>query len=311
MKKIVLIGIAFLFIAVIIIYLFIPPQIIIAETTTNEVSEINASRFLLQEKNWSKWWPGQKSTHESKSFIYNGLNYHFEQSTNSVVTILISGKADNFESNVTFLAQDNLKVRITWTVVLHSGNNLVKRIRQYQRVKQIKRDVSTILQHLKTFLENERNVYGINIRLSKVKDPIMLATSVINNRYPGMALIEALIQKLHKHIKDQNGLETNHPMLDINQVSKTQYQVMVAIPIKKEIKPGIGCFINKMVLGNILETYVKGGPNTIKYGLNELRMFSKDYRFTSPAMPFESMVTDRSMEKDTSKWITKIYYPIF
>jgi hypothetical protein len=311
MKRIVFVGIVLLLIGIIIIYLFIPQQIIITQTTTNEVSEINASRFLLQEKNWSKWWPGQKYTHESKSFIYKGDNYHFEQSTNSGVTLLIAEKDDNFESNITLLAEDNLKVRITWTVVLHSGNNVIKRIRQYQHAKEINRNISTILQHLKTFLENERNVYGINIRLSKVQDPVMLATTIITNRYPDMALVQALIQKLHKQIKDQNGLETNHPMLDINQVSKSQYQAIVAIPIKKEIKPGFGCFINKMVLGNILEADVKGGPNTIKYGLNELRMFSKDYRFTSPAMPFESMVTDRSMEKDTSKWVTKIYYPIF
>src|SRR5437588_10418955 len=253
MKRTIFISITLLFVAVISVYLFIPPQIIITQTTDNEVSELNASRFLLHDKNWTKWWPGEQSAHDSKLFIYNGESYHFKQSTNSGVTLSTAEEGDGFESNVTFLAEDNLKVRITWTTVLNSGDNLIKRIVQYQHVKKVSRDIATILQHLKTFLENERNVYGFNIRLSKVKDPIMLAASVITDKYPSMQVIDAMIQKLHKQIKDQNGQETNYPMLNINQVSKTQYQVMVAIPVNKEIKPGANTFINKMVLGNILE----------------------------------------------------------
>ena len=29
----------------------------------------------------------------------------------------------------------------------------------------------------------------------------------------------------------------------------------------------------------------------------------------SPAIPFESLITNRLEEPDTSKWVTKIYYP--
>ena len=35
-----------------------------------------------------------------------------------------------------------------------------------------------------------------------------------------------------------------------------------------------------------------------------------DYHLTSPAISFQSLVTDRQVEKDSLKWITKIYYPI-
>ena len=36
-----------------------------------------------------------------------------------------------------------------------------------------------------------------------------------------------------------------------------------------------------------------------------------DNALSSPAIPFESLVTNRMQEPDTSKWVTKIYYPGF
>ena len=311
MKRTIVVIAGLIFLTVAGIFLFTPSQINITQTTINEVSELNTSRFLLHEKNWAKWWPGQKSATDNKLFTYNGTTYRFEKSTNSGVTLVITNADVELETGINFLADDNLKVKVTWTAQMHSGNNIIKRIRQYGYAEKVSRDMAAILKHFKTFLENERNVYGFHIRLSKVKDPVMLATSDTLDKYPDIQIVDQMIKKLRNQIKLQNGNETNYPMLNINRVSKNQYQVMVAIPTDKELKPTARIFVNKMVLGNILEADVKGGRGTINDAFNELRNFSKDYHFTSPAMPFESMVTDRSIEKDTSKWITKIYYPIY
>jgi hypothetical protein len=62
--------------------------------------------------------------------------------------------------------------------------------------------------------------------------------------------------------------------------------------------------------GNILITEVKGGPASIKKAFNEMETYITDYRRTAPAIPFQSLITDRSKEPDTSKWVTKIYYPV-
>ena len=35
-----------------------------------------------------------------------------------------------------------------------------------------------------------------------------------------------------------------------------------------------------------------------------------DSKRASPAIPYELMVTDRSAETDTAKWVTRLYYPI-
>ena len=66
-----------------------------------------------------------------------------------------------------------------------------------------------------------------------------------------------------------------------------------------------------MVLGNILVGEVKGGLSTILNAEKQLANYVFDYGKASPAIPFQSLVTDRSLEADSSKWITRLNYPIF
>ena len=62
--------------------------------------------------------------------------------------------------------------------------------------------------------------------------------------------------------------------------------------------------------GNILITEVKGGPEEIKKAYRQVELYISDFQRVAPAIPFESLVTDRRAEKDSTKWITRIYYPV-
>ena len=86
---------------------------------------------------------------------------------------------------------------------------------------------------------------------------------------------------------------------------------MVAIPVSKSIPTNNNFLFKRMVPGKILVTEVKGGTYTTGEALKQLEIYRSDNHLRSPAIPFESLVTDRSREPDTSKWVTKIYYPVF
>ena len=86
---------------------------------------------------------------------------------------------------------------------------------------------------------------------------------------------------------------------------------MVAVPTKTEL-PSEGNFqLKKMIRGNILLAEVKGGLHTIINGEQELDNYVNDYKKIAPAIPFQSLVTNRQLVTDTSKWVTQLYYPIF
>ena len=62
--------------------------------------------------------------------------------------------------------------------------------------------------------------------------------------------------------------------------------------------------------GNVLVTEIKGGTYTIKKSFDQLENYLTDAKRTSPAIPYEMMITDRSKETDTAKWVTRLYYPV-
>jgi len=86
---------------------------------------------------------------------------------------------------------------------------------------------------------------------------------------------------------------------------------MVAIPTKSDLQSEGKFQLKKMVLGNILMAEVKGGVHIVMKGENELTNYMDDYKKLSPAIPFQSLITDRQLETDSSKWVTRLYYPIF
>ncbi len=89
------------------------------------------------------------------------------------------------------------------------------------------------------------------------------------------------------------------------------FKTMVAIPVNKIIAENNNILYKRMVPGKILVTEVTGGTYTTTQALKQLETYINDYQLKSPAIPFESLVTDRLKEADTLKWITRIYYPIF
>jgi hypothetical protein len=62
--------------------------------------------------------------------------------------------------------------------------------------------------------------------------------------------------------------------------------------------------------GNIFVCEVKGGPYSIDKATRQVQYYMSDHQRAAPAIPFQSLITDRRNETDTSKWITKIYYPV-
>ena len=89
------------------------------------------------------------------------------------------------------------------------------------------------------------------------------------------------------------------------------YKTQVAVPVNVVIPQNKLYLIKRMVPGKILVGQVTGGTYTAAEAIKQMGIFMSDNNFSSPAIPFESLVTNRMQEPDTSRWVTKIYYPVF
>ena len=306
MKKI-LIGLVLLLAAALIsVYLLIPGRLNIEATISSPVALPGVSRTLTDENNWKKLWPGKAP------FNYNKQTYSISVKISSVFDIDIYSGKDTVKSRMELVATENDMITIGWHAEQMTSSNPFTRFSQYRHAKETEKNMDEILQAMKKFLEKKKNIYGVEIKKTLVTDSVLISVRRSFQHYPNVQEIDAMIQDLRKYIVQNNAVEKNSPMLNVLKLDNTHYEAMSAIPVDKAL-PRTTEFAPKFLLkgGDILEAEIQGGPFTIEKTLQEIENYRSDYKYNSPAIPYQLLVTDRLKETDTTKWITKLYYPVF
>ncbi|HET6721863.1 MAG TPA: hypothetical protein VFH07_03900 [Chitinophagaceae bacterium] len=306
MKKILIglvLSMTFLLAAV---YLFIPRKIKIEATVSLNAAVPGVLRTLANDSNWKRWWPGEIP------FAYNEQSYFIRGHIFNVFDIGIFTDKDTINSLMELVFVKANTMTILWNAEQVNSNNPLKRFIQYRHAKETEKNMNAILQSMKAFLQKTENIYGFDIRETLVKDSVLISTRRTFDHYPNVQEVDAMIQSLKKYIVQHNAIEKNLPMLNVVKRDTLRYEAMTAIPVDKAL-PETNEFAPKFLLkgGYILEAQVQGGPFTIENGLRELENFRADNKLNSPAIPYQLLITDRTKEADTTKWITRLYYPVF
>ena len=288
------------------VYLFIPRKIKIEAAVSVNTALPGVFRTLINDSNWEKWWPGEIP------FVYNKQAYAIKGKFFNMFGVDIYSDQDTIHSRMELVLVKENTMTILWNAEQVSSNDPFKRFGKYRRAKQTEANMNVILQSLKTFLQKKENIYGVDIKETLVKDSALISTRRQFYHLPTVQDVDSMIQSLKKYISQNNAREKNLPMLNVFDLGNSRYEAMTAIPVDKAL-PKTNEFAPKFLLkgGNILEAEIQGGPYAIKKGLEELENYRADYKLNSPAIPYQLLVTDRAKEPDTTKWITRLYYPVY
>jgi hypothetical protein len=267
------------------------------------------ARQIINKEKWSKWWPGKK---------INDSIYSFEDCKYRIGKILLNGfhttvyhDKDSIKGLLQFIYFGTDSTQFKWTSVYHFSKNPLKRIKESGEVKRLNNNVVCLIVDMKKFFSVPSNVYGMKIVEENITDSTMIAVKQEFDHYPTTEEIYGMIHSVKNYIKEHHGEETNYPMLNVHKEGPSRFQAMVGVPTKVDL-PAKGKFeLKKMVLGVILRADVKGGVERVKEGEKQLAYYVTDHQKYSPAIPFQSLVTDRISQPDSTQWITKLYYPIF
>jgi hypothetical protein len=310
MKKLLLMTVTLITLIAGSIYILIPAEIRIAELNVIGCNKDAAYRTLA---NSNKWETQVFLTSDPSLNIARANDYKIEigKKYSEGLELLIKDDSAVYYSLMHLLPIGLDSTRLEWRTTLPATQNPINRARQYFKAREIKQNMKSVTGYIKKFLENRENVYGMKITFEKVRDTLLVSRRIFSSSYPNAELIDSIINGLKSFINSTGAKQAGYPMLHVAGISNsTGYEFMVAVPINKVVT-NLGEYVFKrMVPGNILTAEIRGGMSRIKEGEAQLENFVRDYKFISPAIPFQSLVTNRMVEKDTSKWITKLYYPI-
>jgi hypothetical protein len=313
MKKILAGLILIILIAIISVYLFIPGSINVKKQVQLHTNSKAIHRAILDENHWPEFWPIAQNTGNPLkfSFEFNERKYAIRDKKINSVIIDIIEKADTISSQLNILMIRADSVELSWETDLSTSSNPFRRFQVLNKSKQLEKDLLQLLEKMKTFFSESANYYSTRILEEKVRDSTLVSTYDSSQGYPSTRFIYGMIKQLKDYIVQQNAQETGLPMLNIFTRDSIIYLTRVAIPVDKKLKSS-GRISYKWMLpgGNILVTEVKGGPYNIQKAFQQVENYVSDHQRIAPAIPFQSLVTDRSKEQDTSKWITRIFYPV-
>lgn len=308
MKKIFFAILVLLILAFSIIQFLIPARIRITGSNNIELSPLSLQRGITNSENWKHWFPGEL---KAGSYTDKEITITPIQKNISSIKIKVLIKDASFTGSIGNLSAANEEKLFYSLEADEESTGPVSRIGQYLKAKKIKKHLESVLEKMQTFLTDNKNIYGFPLQMGKVKDSTLISAKINTPGYPQTKEIYALIDELHKYIDQQNGIIRDSAMLNIFPLQGNEHQVMIAIPLLRDIPSTERFTIKKMILGNLLQTEVKGGPYSIQKGEEALQNFINDYRRESPAIPFQSLITDRRKVTDTSLWVTRLSYPVF
>jgi hypothetical protein len=315
MKKIFLGLVVLCLIGLVAVYYFIPSTLNITDSIQADCTVEGGFRTLSQYQQWDKWWPGEKkqtpATNKAGTFVYKGDSFYVSKVSHNNFNISIKHNQLLLTSEMNIIPLPNNAMAIKWHSSFAAGSNPFKRYLNYKKAVALKENMHSILDAMKVYLSDKKNLYGLPLNEESTKDSILLTYKTTTSAYPNITFIYTIINNLKNKSKAGGADVTGSPMLNITPETSTLYKVRVALPINKVLPDTKDYFISKLIPGKFITTEVRGGDSIINEALKNIQLYFLDYKRITMAIPFQYLVTDRSMESDSTKWLTKIYAPVY
>jgi hypothetical protein len=290
------------------VYIFIPDTISLQSNITIKATGPGIHRMLLDKNNVAKWWPGKIS---EGRFYLNDLTYTINTGNITVMPVSVKGHNTDLNTSLFLISINADSTKLGWVGSTATSYNPVKRFRAYLEAKKINREMTAILQKMGNFYSMPENIYGRKIKKVLIVDSLLIATSGMFKGYPTTDFVYSLVNRLRNYAANNAANVSGYPMLHISTTDSIHFDVKVALPTDK-ILPSSGDILQKRMPANciILVTEVKGGNGIATSAFEQMQKYIDDHQLKTAAISFYSLVTDRTIEPDTNKWVTKLYFPV-
>jgi hypothetical protein len=285
------------------VYLLIPSNLNVEIVLPIKCNVDAADRSLRDTSAGGRWW-GNLSSGEMRWRVTGLLR--------RTLGVTIDDRGMSIQSQLVVFPKVRVdSCMLQWQFSLSSGVNPIRRIERYRQAKNLAADMAGILGRLGSRLEDQRLMYGMAITEGNTTDSMLVSTVQIFDRYPSDSAVYRLLGKLRQFIARNGGHEGGYPMLNVTNQLGGMYKAEIGLPTDREMKDEGDIRWRRLIRVVFLVSEVQGGDSTVREAVAQMGNYISDYQRTVMAIPYQSLITDRMKESDTSKWITRLYVPVY
>lgn len=284
------------------IYIFIPHELDISVAETVKCNSSSAFRGMQDETSWKKLWPQARA---------GQYTYRLGGKAYPELEIRLDGRGISFPGRVSVAPIDRQDSSILlWKSGVVTGYNPWRKLVTWREARSVRAVMEATMDSLRSFLEKKENIYGMDIREFMSNDSVVVVVEKDMPSYPPTGSIYGVIHAIRAFIVKEGIREVNYPMLNVKREENGQYHCMIAIPVDRRTM-GEGEFgFRRFVPWKMVGGEVRGGAGRAEAAMGQLMLYVSDRQYTLMAIPFQSLVTERDTEKDSSLWRTRVAVPI-
>ena len=297
---------------VVFIYLLIPTKMSFFVTKTIATSTGTLERLVGTKSERAKWIVNEENPLGSNQYFIKSCTLSFPNKNSFEKNIIVEYKDIRIACTATSQPIDSL-ISYNWAFTHSTTLNPITRIKDYSSLKHIEKVLTDLQTDLSVVANNKKAVYGFDIQIQKLTDSTIITLRENTNQYPSVDQIYAAIDKLNNYALTKKALPTNVPMLNVTKISENNYSFLVALPVNRDLSNEGNIVSKRMFAGGkvLVSDSIIGEIKKIENAIVSFENYKTDVNFMSPAIAYQSLITNRQLEKDSTTWITKLYYPVY
>lgn len=291
----------------------------VTQKTTISISATfdNTVLQVMHLENWKDWYPEIK-----KTYTKNPSAYKLEEDTlKKIYTIIIPGKKfiihaiSPLSYEVNEVTSHKAEI-FAFTVFPGnaSGKMEVYLIKKTPLIFNLfKTNVGkSVIDGLKDYLEDPKQLYGFEIKMEKIKDSI-IASKVFKSKKNDMFFkMQNAYTDLAAYIKLNNLIKTGHVSVSYAPLQNDSMQITVGIPVNKVAASGkdINCLLLP-ARGNVLVGNYEGKFSNRQKIYFAMSKYLTDHSLFVPAESFERYLNDSLPASDNAAIKIELNYPVY
>jgi len=309
MKKLVFIVVGVLVLSVACVYIFIPRTITVERVEKVGCNAAPIFRIMRDEQKWVDWWPDRDRATPG-AYSYNGYQYRPTKLSYYNVDVSMTGPSSEVTGRISVIPVSKDSTVLQWVCSLPEAENIFERIKYFRLAGSLGSDIGNILSRAAAFLGVQKNLYGVTFREGSTTDTYLAAMRIMFPAYPTTKETYGMIGSIQAYIRENGAKQTSYPIMNIDHID-SGWRTTVSVPTDIPLKGKGPVYFMRLIPAKFLIADVQGGDSTVEAAVKGMNNYILDYRRTVMAMPYRTLVTDRIEQPDTSKWLTRIYCPVF
>lgn len=309
-----------------IIAYFLPSQIIVDRSITIKAPAGKVFEQVNNFRNWDNWIPWhQIDSSMTKSYFGNesglGSGYEWSSEHKNVGSgkgeIMFSKNNDSIAVNLLLMqspalcrfkfTQTDTGIVVVWGYTSEIGLNPFSRYVGTMAEGVIGKNLDKSLLTLKKYLESTKSYTCKKIRLNETNYVSVQITCLNSDIQKEMGKAYA---NLMVFIEQSDTKSIGAPLCFYHNIDIQSCTFEAAIPVSKKVQGNDDVMSKTLKAGEYATTAYYGSYANINEAYTALTQWMSDNKIEAKGMPFDEYVTNPSEVKDTSKWITNVYYPL-